>query len=46
MTHRVAVITVANSGIGLGMTRALLELGDRVAALDQANGRLESLRCN
>jgi len=43
MAHRVVVVTGANSGIGLAMTRALLRLGDLVAALDISDDRLESL---
>ena len=44
MAHRVVVITGADNGIGLAMTSALMELGDRVAALDQSDDRLGSLR--
>jgi NAD(P)-dependent dehydrogenase (short-subunit alcohol dehydrogenase family) len=44
MPQRVIVVTGANSGIGFGMTQALLDLGDRVAALDIASERLAELR--
>jgi NAD(P)-dependent dehydrogenase (short-subunit alcohol dehydrogenase family) len=43
MADRMGVITGADSGIGLAMTRALLDMGDRVAALvlsgDNLNAR-------
>ena len=32
--NRIIIITGANNGIGLAMTKALLAMGDRVAALD------------
>ncbi len=32
--NRIILVTGANNGIGLALTRALLELGDRVVALD------------
>jgi NAD(P)-dependent dehydrogenase (short-subunit alcohol dehydrogenase family) len=35
------IITGANNGIGLVMTKALLAMGDRVAALDLAAGNLD-----
>ena len=53
---RVIVITGANNGIGLAMTRALVDEGDRVAGLDlstdhlralpAANGELRVYRCD
>ena len=39
--NRVVLMTGANNGIGLAMTQSLLEMGDRVAALDLS---LENLR--
>ena len=44
MTDRVIVITGANNGIGLAMTGALLDMGDRVAALDLHDDHLEALK--
>lgn len=51
--NRVIVITGANNGIGLAVTRSLLEMGDYVAALDletdnldQTHPNLLSLRCD
>ncbi len=38
---RVVIVTGAGNGIGLAMTRALLEMGDRVAALDLSVANLE-----
>jgi NAD(P)-dependent dehydrogenase (short-subunit alcohol dehydrogenase family) len=38
------IITGANNGIGLALTRALLEMGDRVAALDLATDHLGPLQ--
>lgn len=43
MTYRVIVITGADNGIGLAMARALLDMGDRVAALDLTRDNLDSL---
>jgi NAD(P)-dependent dehydrogenase (short-subunit alcohol dehydrogenase family) len=40
---RTIIITGANNGIGLEMTKALLERGDRVAALDLATDNLSQL---
>lgn len=47
------VLTGANNGIGLAMTQALLEMGERVAALDLSLGNLDpsppgllSFQCN
>lgn len=39
---RIIVITGANNGIGLAMTRSLLAMGDRVAALDLETDNLAS----
>jgi NAD(P)-dependent dehydrogenase (short-subunit alcohol dehydrogenase family) len=39
--NRTIVLTGGNNGIGLAMTRALLEMGDRVAALDLSLENLE-----
>jgi NAD(P)-dependent dehydrogenase (short-subunit alcohol dehydrogenase family) len=39
----VIIITGANNGIGLAMTRALVDRGDRVAALDLDTENLEAL---
>ena len=51
--NRVIVITGANNGIGLAMTRSLLEVGDCVAVLDletnnldQTHPNLLSFRCD
>lgn len=41
--NRVIIITGANNGIGLAMTKALLEMGDRVAALDLSDENLTPL---
>ena len=46
MTDRVIVITGANNGIGLAMTRALRDTNDRIAGLDLATDKLESLASN
>ena len=43
VSGRVIVVTGANSGIGLAMTRALLALGDRVGALDVQEDALAEL---
>jgi NAD(P)-dependent dehydrogenase (short-subunit alcohol dehydrogenase family) len=50
---RTIIITGANNGIGLAMTQALLEMGDRVAALDlsldnlgQTHPNLLPFRCD
>ena len=43
---RTVVITGANNGIGLALTRALLEGGDRVAALDLSLDNLDSSNPN
>ncbi len=40
--NRNIIITGANNGIGLAMTRTLLEMGDRVAALDLSMENLAS----
>ncbi len=40
--NRNIIITGANNGIGLVMTRTLLEMGDRVAALDLSMENLDS----
>ncbi len=40
------LITGANNGIGLAMTKALLEMGDRVAALDITLGNLNLASSN
>ena len=40
---RQIIITGANNGIGLAITRSLLEMGDRVAVLDLATDNLTSL---
>lgn len=39
--NRTIIVTGANNGIGLAMTRALLAAGDRVAALDLSTRSLE-----
>jgi NAD(P)-dependent dehydrogenase (short-subunit alcohol dehydrogenase family) len=41
---RMVVITGANNGIGLAMTQALLEMGDRVAGLDLSTDNLDALQ--
>lgn len=49
MTSNVVIITGANSGIGLGLARALIELGARVACLDLHGDNLSGLwflRCD
>lgn len=38
---RSIIITGANNGIGLAMTQALLQMGDRVAALDLSLDHLD-----
>ena len=50
---RVIIITGANNGIGLALTQSLLEMGDRVAALDltgenlrQTNPNLQYYTCD
>lgn len=40
--NRVIVITGANNGIGFTLTRTLLEIADRVAALDLETDNLAS----
>lgn len=40
--NRIIIITGANNGIGLALTRSLLEMGDRVAALDLETDNLAS----
>jgi NAD(P)-dependent dehydrogenase (short-subunit alcohol dehydrogenase family) len=52
-SSRVILITGANNGIGLALTRSLLEMGDHVAALDleidnldQTNPSLLPFRCD
>lgn len=45
-TKRIIIITGANNGIGLGMTRSLIEMGDRVAALDLEVDNLVPTRPN
>jgi len=40
--NRVIVITGANNGIGLALTRSLLEMGDNIAALDLETDNLAS----
>jgi NAD(P)-dependent dehydrogenase (short-subunit alcohol dehydrogenase family) len=44
--NRTIVLTGANNGIGLAMTQALLEMGDRVAALDLSLENLEQPHAN
>ena len=44
MTARVAIVTGASSGIGLGLTRALLERGYRVVANSRTISRSTDLR--
>lgn len=46
IVDRVIVITGANNGIGLAMTRELLALGDRVAALDLSVENLPAHACS
>lgn len=49
MPHDVVLVTGANSGIGLGLVRALSELGRRVACLDLTGANLSGLwylRCD
>lgn len=41
---RVILITGANNGIGLALTRSLLGMGDRVAALDLSDENLAPLQ--
>ena len=43
MKDRVVVVTGANNGIGLAMTQSLVDMGDRVAALDLSIENLQSL---
>ncbi len=42
--NRIVVITGANNGIGLAMTQALLEMGERVAGLDLSTDNLDALQ--
>ena len=44
--NRVIVITGANNGIGLAMTRSLLEVGDCVAVLDLETNNLDQTHPN
>ena len=44
MTERVAIVTGASSGIGLGITRALLDRGYRVVANSRSISKSEDLR--
>ncbi len=39
--NRTILITGANNGIGLAMTKSLLDMGDSVAALDLTTGNLD-----
>jgi NAD(P)-dependent dehydrogenase (short-subunit alcohol dehydrogenase family) len=43
---RTIIITGANSGIGLAMTKALLAMGDRIAALDLSTTNLDATNPN
>ena len=42
--HRTAIVTGASSGIGLGITRALLERGYRVVANSRTISRSQDLK--
>lgn len=44
--NRIIVLTGANNGIGLALTQALLEMGDRVAALDLSLENLDETHPN
>ena len=44
--NRTIIITGAHSGIGLAMTKALLAMGDRVAALDLSTTNLDPTNLN
>ena len=44
--NRTIIITGANNGIGLAMTKALLAMGDHVAALDLSTTNLDSTNPN
>lgn len=46
MADRVVVITGADNGIGLAMTQALLDMGDRVGALDLSTDNLDAMTSN